>query len=811
MRRRPSLFVWHSATVVLCLLTVCLENAAAVTERILHNFSAYPHGAEPMPNLVSDGGGNFYGTTYYGGAREYGTVFKLAPTAAGGWSQSVLYSFQGGNDGKYPLSGVTFDGAGNLYGTTYSGGTSGKGTVFELTPSSSGSWTESVIYAFKGGSDGQSPQFGLVTDAAGNLYGSSGPVFELNHSSSGWIFNVIHTFNGDTEGSNPTGRLVLDSAGNIYGSTQLGGSPTGLYGTVFEISQTSGGGWTEQVLYAFQGGTDGAQPMAGVILDEAGNLYGTTISGGNSACAAGCGTVFELARSGNGTWRESILHSFAGGPDGERPEGGLVLDGNGSLYGTTRYGGGAKPCSTGAGCGVVFEVSPSSSGQWRESVISSLAGNARGDFIFQATPIFDTAGNLYVTTTLGGAANVGTFCKLTLNASGHWNRTVAYTFNAGDGAGPTSLVRDTAGNLYGVTSSGGTYSYGAVFKLTPHVSGNWTRTLLYSFKGAPDGASPTGIVLDNAGNLYGTTINGGNVACGFTVGCGVVFKLTPTSNGSWMESILHTFNGSDGSEPYGGVILDSTGNLYGTTFYGGDSGLGEVFKLSAASSGGWSETVIHSFLGYPSDGDLPYGSLAIDSAGNLYGTTTGGPAYWGTVFMLTPGSNGWTESFLHSFSGPPDGAYVYAGIVFDSEGNVYGSSNEGGNTGCSTTSGCGLIYQLVTTSAGVWTENVLRSFSFSGSDGYFPFSPVAVDSTGNVYGVTMSGGSSACFSYGCGAVFELSPAAGGQWTETVLHTFAGSPTDGQGGSALILDGTGKLYGTSGGGSAGDGLVYELIL
>jgi uncharacterized repeat protein (TIGR03803 family) len=221
--------------------------------------------------------------------------------------------------------------------------------------------------------------------------------------------------------------------------------------------------------------------------------------------------------------------------------------------------------------------------------------------------------------------------------------------------------------------------------------------------------------------------------------------------------------------------------------------------------------VIHSFGASSSDGAYPEAGLSMDAAGNLYGTTeTGGSGYLGTVFRLASGSNGqWTETILHAFSGyPSDGSYPLAGVVFDAAGNVYGMTNQGGNALCDSL-GCGIVFELTPSAGDQWTENILRDFSPSGSDGYSPWYALTLDSAGNLYGVTSLGANSACSGYGCGTVFKLSPGSGGQWTETVLHPFLGSPSDGHGGGPLILDPAGNLYGPSGGGTAGDGVIFEV--
>ncbi len=397
---------------------------------------------------------------------------------------------------------------------------------------------------------------------------------------------------------------------------------------------------------------------------------------------------------------------------------------------------------------------------------------------------------------------------------------VLLNFNGQDGRLPQAgLIFDAAGNLYGTTEGGGTgsncgaFGCGTVFELTPAAGGGWTETVLYSFGGSPDGADPlAGLIFDAAGNLYGTTGAGG------TYDYGTVFELTPAAGGGWTETVLHNFNYNvtDGYYPYAGLIFDAAGNLYGTTSQGGTYGYGwgTVFELTPAAGGGWTEKVLHSFPDYNgTDGTSPYAGLIFDAAGNLYGTTSQGGTYIfrGTVFELTPAAGGgWTETVLHSFGNGADADSPQAGLIFDAAGNLYGTTVEGG-TGSNCIFGCGTVFELTPAAGGGWTEKVLYSFNANGTDGYYPYAGLIFDAAGNLYGTTRYGGtSSGCAPYGCGTVFELTPAAGGTWTETVLHNF-GNGTDGATPLAgLIFDAAGNLYGTtSSGGTYGYGTVFEL--
>jgi uncharacterized repeat protein (TIGR03803 family) len=389
-------------------------------------------------------------------------------------------------------------------------------------------------------------------------------------------FSVIHTFTGGADGADPVAGLTLDRAGNLYGTASQGGN--GGNGTVFKVRSTSGG-WIFQRLYAFSG-PDGANPAGHLVFGPDGALYGNTEYGGNSCVSGGCGTVFKLTPSASFCaslscpWRETVLYGFVGGNMGLEPMGDLVFDGQGNIYGTTSMLRGLSCAAGGLDCGTVYELSPTDGG-WVHNVLATfLDSPGPGYYILQ-----DLAGG---------------------------------------------VVRDSAGNLYGAValSPGPPYTpAGYLFKMTES-SGVWTVNMIHDFE---DGCAPqAGPILDGAGHLYGTT------PCGGAGGGGTVYEVN--TDGSDFH-VIYGFSGSNGG-PDDNLVMDSAGNLYGATFSEGAYQYGSVFELSP-SSNGWIYTDLYNFTG-GSDGGNPSGSLALDANGNLYGTTTSGGTGYGVVWEITP-------------------------------------------------------------------------------------------------------------------------------------------------------------------------------
>lgn len=394
----------------------------------------------------------------------------------------------------------------------------------------------------------------------------------------------------------------------------------------------------EKVLYRFTGGAGGAVPSSGLVMDTAGNLYGTTAQGGDlGQCdGSGCGTVFELTRLGHGKWEEHVLYSFQGGVDGYDPNGNLVFDSAGNLYGTTSWGGKSSNCSS-FGCGTVFELSPRSNGTWSKTVLHDFQNTPDG-----ADPegnlIFDAAGNLYGATLGDTIRDYGTVFELSPMSDGTWTLTVLHNFQGSDGVGPSAVIFGHGGSLF-ATAGGGSDQHGIAFQLSPpqRRDAKWAETDLYDFLGGGNGGAPTGVIRGPKGNLYGTAAFGGN-------NFGIVFELRP-SGSTYKEKMIHNFCSrnvcADGASPMAGLVMHGDGVLYGTTSAGGavcaPYGCGVVFKLTHTTNG-WRETVLYRFRGGSSDGAAPQAPLMFDRAGNLYGTANVQQGYQGAgiVFELTP-------------------------------------------------------------------------------------------------------------------------------------------------------------------------------
>lgn len=374
---------------------------------------------------------------------------------------------------------------------------------------------------------------------------------------------------------------------------------------------------TERILHTFTGGNDGSQPDSGLALDSVGNFYGTTFFGGS----ASAGVVYRITRTSSGP-KETVIYTFKGGSsDGANPSGSLLIARGGIIFGTTSGGG--------LGYGVVFELIPSSTG-YTEKLLHAFP---RGEDPVNAGVIMDRNGNLYGETAGGGAFGDGTIYELKRTTTGY-KYALLYSFASGtDGDYPSGgLIFDSAGNLYGTTASGGPEFAGDVFELKPAGNGTWTESVLYTFTSYSDGVNPeSALAMDSSGNLFGTTVYGGDTSCGGGYGCGEVFELT-NSGGVWTKTTVHAFTDTpDGHAPMAGVTLDAAGNMFGTTSNGGNSGTGALYEISP-TSGGWTESVVYSFSD-GADGGFPATPVTFDAKGNLFGTAQfGGTAGDGVAF-----------------------------------------------------------------------------------------------------------------------------------------------------------------------------------
>lgn len=661
------------------------------SETILYNFGGT--NGYVSYGLVEDRSGNFYGTTYNYGP-TYGSIFQLVPSA-GGFTQNVIHVFSGGSDGGFPYGQLVLDQSGNIYGTTEEGGINNDGLAFEFSPSGS-SWTETILHDFLGGTDGSEPASALTFDSAGNLYGTTntrgsagcngsggcGTVYELQPAGAGtWTKTTLYSFPNKSQTSVSPQDLVFGSDGDLYGTTFEGGGGELCCGTVFKLSFASGQ-WTEANLYVFSPQIDAYEVNNGIVFGSAGQIYGTTTIGGATGVN---GTVFEITPAGS-KWKETNLYGFPLS-DGGYPYAGLAMDAAGNLYGTTNQYGVNN-------LGMAYKLSPSAKGIWTETDIYNFTTGIATYGAYPSSLILDSAGNLYGAAEETGTKEDGSVFKLSLGTNGGYSEKDLFDMTGTTDHPSGGLIADNSGNLYGTTQNGGTHGFGAVFELTPQANGAYKQIVLYSFSGYPvDGAIPTAaLAFDSAGNLYGTTSEGGpgtscKGAARNPIGCGTVFELQPVAGGGWTESILHSFTGApgDGAIPKGNLILDANGNLFGTTSIGGIkncppiNGCGTVFELSPGA-GNWTENLLYEFANN-GDGAQPEAGLVWDAHGNLYGTSSGIlNASYGTVFELTPATDGgWTESTVYSFD-ITHGEYPFSNLIVDTAGNLYGTTTRGGDS-----------------------------------------------------------------------------------------------------------------------------------
>ena len=707
------------------LLTTTLAAQAFLFQN-LHHFEAPPY--EPAAALAMATNGWLYGTTYLGGDHGQGAVFKITTNG----TYSNVWHFTGGADGAFPQAALVSASDGNLYGTTSAGGTYSGGTAFRLTPA--GALT--VLHSFSWDPDGGRPRGGFIQGPDGALYGTTayggtnsgnGTVFKMTL---GGAFTSLWSFTGGSDGRYPYARLVQGPDSALYGTCNAGGSNG--WGTVFRIT-TNG---ALRPLWSFTGGVDGSYPYGELAAGTGGVFVGQTYSGGSN----GYGAVFNISTNGVLTPRWSFTYVN----DGGYPEGGLIRATNGFFYGTTRYGG------TNSG-GTIFKIGQTGGLTPLRALDPVQEGSDPTTALYQAPN-----GAFYGVATRGGSNGVGTVFKFT-EATG-----VTRLWNfppAPNGKEPyAALALGTDGALYGTADSGGVSNHGAIFKLD--TKGVVSR--LWSFTGGEDGRSPWAelLPLPSGTNvaLYGTAQYGGDS------GCGTAFVLYPTGDGH-----VYSFVGppTDGNMPQGGLARGPDQALYGTTYYGGVSNQGTIYRITTNGA----ETLLFSFRG--TNGANPRGTLAGGSNGVFYGTTeSGGVSNMGTVFRYS--TNGQFTTLWH-FTGQPDGRFPRAGLIFARDGQLYGTTSSGG------TSDNGLIFRTATNGA----KTNLYSFQW-GPDGGAPYAPLMQGTDGALYGTTTYGGT-----FGNGVIYRL--ATNGQFTS--LWSFTGGAEGGSTQAGLVQAGT-WFYGTT---------------
>lgn len=707
----------------------------------LYSFPQSP--VTPYAALVQGPDGNLYGTTWSGGSNYEGSVFKVTTNGV----MTTLYSFspvaenasnvETNSDGTQPESNLVLGPNGNFYGTAWKGGSNGNGAVFEIT--TNGAFTN--LYSFSA----------LTTDG----------------------YNGSRT---NSDGVNPEAGLTLGPDGNFYGTASAGG--TNGNGTVFRVTPSG----VLTTIHSFSAGTydsvngtytngDGEEPIAGLTLGTDGNLYGATSFGG----AFDSGTLFKITTSG----ALSVVHTFSilnynsgstGLPDtnsdGARPSGALVQASDGNFYGTTVDGGKT-------GSGTIFQLTPGgvlntlytfSAGHLVIIGSEDLYTNTEGAEPYAGLTV-GLNGNLYGTASRGGTRGSGSLFEITTGGT----FTQLLTFTNANGSNPGgALILASNGNLYGTTGEGGLSGFGTVFTVAP--SGAFTT--IFSFADW-FGANPyAGLTLGPSGNFYGTTETGG------TNGWGSIFEIG--TNGAF--ATLFSFSSNNGANPEGTLTLGPNGNFYGTASKGGSNGVGTVFEFT---TNGVFTTLVNFAQ---TSGVEPEGALILGTNGNFYGTTaSGGADESGTVFEVT--TNG-TLTTLYTFTGGNDGQSPFTGLALGTNGNLYGTCAYGG------ADYYGTVFEI--TNNGGFA--ILHTFT-DGTDGAYPQTGLTLGSNGNFYGTSGGDGDTTY-----GTVFEMTP----NGALTTLHTFTGGSDSGSP-EALILGPDGNFYGTTyGGTSAGDaGSIFEV--
>ncbi|HEX4119960.1 MAG TPA: choice-of-anchor tandem repeat GloVer-containing protein [Verrucomicrobiae bacterium] len=766
--RRAWLFLFSS--VFLAILPSPSRGAGASVFN-LHSFNIFYNGEIPYSSLVQGADGELYGTTFQGGSTGFGVIYEVATNG----TISTLYNFTNGVDGAFPEAGLDLANDGNFYGCTVEGGTNNTGVVFKMTPAGlfTPLYSFSALAANGTNRDGASPAGNLTQARDGNLYGTasaggagnSGTLFQISLSGS---FHAMYSFsalNGEDDnmdGSDPEAALIQGTDGNLYGTTYAGG--TNGFGTLFtyDLSQNQ-----LSTLYVFQNSSDGANPLAALVQGTDGDFYGTASEGGSKDY----GTLFRMTSTG----AFSPLYSFTDGADGANPAAPLIQGADGKFYGTSA---GSQSES-----GSVFSVTTNKT---FNSIYSFTGGddgaNPTAALVLMANGFF------FGTTSGGGTNDVGAI--FSISPAGAF-APVASFLGGVDGNDPMApLVEGPNNTFYGTTYDGGNDGKGVIFEVTAGGAFN----PIYSFTNGADGGFPyAGLTLGTDGNFYGECITGGSNDSG------VLFKMTP--QGAF--TALHSMKSStDGYHPMGGLVEGTNGNFYGTANVGGISlppqyltPSGTIFEMTP----GGQVTNLHTFTN-GIDGGNPQSGLTLGSDGNFYGTTTTGgkqppvfpPAtnWLGTIFKITPDG---VLTQLYKFTNGADGGVPRSTLVQVANGNFYGTASTGGGK-----NHYGTIFEI--TPGGAFTP--LYAFT-NGIDGAAPVAGLTQGPDGNLYGTASSGGA-----YGYGTIFDITT----NGTFTVLYSFFGTNDGSTPMAALLLGTDGNFYGTASlGGLSDSGTVFELEL
>jgi uncharacterized repeat protein (TIGR03803 family) len=726
--------------------------AARTIVSLYYNNTGAPTSPRDFGHLAIDANGDLYGTTFYGGNAAYpgdGSVFEVTDTGGTYASTAtLLYSFSAGSDGASPQYAVLRDSAGDLFGTTSStlvaegdAYVQTPDTIFELVYAG-GSYTQTTLYTFPDKSEFSAPT--PIMDSAGNLFGvygaggadNEGTIFELAKTNGSYASTVttLYSFTGGADGGLPDGPLIMDKAGDLFGTTGTGGANGD--GTVFEVKKTNGAYAATPTTIASLSGSDYNFLIGGLLMDSAGDLFGTTAFGG----ADNDGAVFEIKfQNGSYASTPTILYSFTNGTDGQHPTAGLLMDAAGDLFGTANDGPGASDQSEATGS--VFALKPIDGG--------------------------------YVEFTI---ADFGTGVVEGMSAS-------------------SGLTRDAAGDLFGTAVSS---NNDAVYEIPQNgASIASVPKTLATFGGAAtqqtigEGGPYGGLVMDRAGDLFGTT----------TDGSGSVFEIAYTGAGQYAAATTIATFAEKAAEPLGNLIMDASGDLFGTTATGGANGEGSVFEIKFANgSYASTPTTLYSFTG-AADGDLPAGGLVMDANGNLFGTTSGGATgvdggpsnstlTGGTVFELkdTNGTYASTATTLYTFTGGSDGSDPLAGLIMDAAGDLFGTTTGILNGGAAT------VFEIKHNNGSYASPpTVLASFTAYGfADAIL--GGLVMDTAGDLFGVTGNSGT----------VFELKNNNGSYSSPITLAT--GVPSD----AGLVIDAKGDLFGSDIYGGANNlGWIFEI--